>query len=97
MPDEKLKQLYLVTVSRMSTSDDADLVSKWTALVAEENMDKPLLPLAAEVTTLTIKGCPLDNIRPMTEAEIDVWRKAENETEVEGPAQPSCFETRPNE
>lgn len=79
MPDEKPKQFYVVSVSRMNTSDDADLVPKWSAIIAEENMGKPLLPLAVEVTTLTLKGCPVENIRPMTEAEIDVWRKAEND------------------
>ncbi len=72
-------QYFLIRVQRMCTSDECDLVSGWSAIVAEENLGNPILSLAAEATALSIKDCPVAGIRPMTEAEIAEWRHAEDE------------------
>lgn len=72
MPD---KQFYLISVAKMCTSDDADLVAKWSAVIAEDDLSKLTLPTAAEAAGLALKGCPIDGIRPMTEDEIREWRE----------------------
>ncbi len=76
MPDSPV-QFYLVQVSRMSTSDDANLVASLSYIVAEEDLVRPgntLLALSAEACEIHTRGCPLKNIRPMTEAEIAEYR-----------------------
>lgn len=72
-----MSQQFLITVQRMCTSDEADLVSGWSAVVAEEDLHKITLPLAAEATALALKDCPITGIRPMTDAEIAAWREAQ--------------------
>jgi hypothetical protein len=70
-------QQFLLTVQRMCTSPEADLVSGWSAVVAEEDLPKIELALAAEATRLAMQDCPIDDIRAMTLVEIDAWRKDE--------------------
>lgn len=67
-------QHYVVTVQRMCTSNEADFVSSWSAIVAEENLDTITLSDAAKVTAFDKDIAT--NIRPMTEAEIEAWREA---------------------
>jgi hypothetical protein len=69
-----MAQQFLITVQRMCTSDEADIVSGWSAVVEEDDLPKITLATAAEATLLTLKDCPGTNIRPMTEAEIATWR-----------------------
>jgi hypothetical protein len=73
---KKPKQHFLVTVQQMTKCDEADMVSGWSAVIAEKDMenfgalkDVPLL------TAKAIEGAPATNLRPMTLAEIAVWRK----------------------
>lgn len=73
------KQFYLITVAKMCTSDDADLVAKWSAVVAEKDLARLTMPVAAEAAGLALKDCPIDGIRPMTEAEIAEWRNAQSD------------------
>jgi hypothetical protein len=70
-------QHYLITVQRMCTSDEADLVAGWSAVVAEENLSAITLTDAAKLTAMPLDKAPMTNIRPMTEAEIKEWRDAE--------------------
>lgn len=74
-----MTQHYLITVQRMCTSDEADLVAGWSAVVEEANLSKIVLTDAARVTEISLEKCPLTGIRPMTEAEIEGWRHAERE------------------
>lgn len=76
MPDE---QFYLLKLQRMCTSDDADLVSGWSAVVAEKDLPNITLADAAQLTGLALKRCPLSGVRPMTEAEIATWRDTEEQ------------------
>lgn len=76
MPDP---QQFLLTVQRMCTSPEADLVSGWSAVVAEEDLPKIELALAAEATRLAMCDCPIDGIRAMTMKEIEAWRKDETD------------------
>lgn len=73
-----MSQQFLITVQRMCTSDEADLVSGWSAVVAEENLGNITLADAAHVTGLALKDCPIKGIRPMTDAEIKAWREADH-------------------
>jgi len=73
-----MTQYYLIRVQKMCTSPDADIVPGWSAIVAEDDLRRLTLPLAAEACTLTLKGCPVEGIRPMTEAEIAEWRNAQD-------------------
>lgn len=75
---EPTKQFYLIKVSKMCTSDEADLVSSWSAVVAEEDLHKLSMATAGEATGLSLKDCPIDGIRPMTEAEIAAYRGADS-------------------
>lgn len=70
MPD---KQYFLIKVSKMCTSDEADLVASWSAIIAEEDLHKLSMEVAGAAAGLSLKGCPLD-LRPMTEAEIAEYR-----------------------
>lgn len=79
-----MTQFYLVSVERMCTSDEADLISKWSAVIAEEDLPKLTLPDAAKLTEIKLATCPLPGVRPMTEAEIEVWRKGQKEPEMCG-------------
>lgn len=69
-----MTQYYLIRVQKMCTSDEADCVAGWSAILAEENLDRLVLSDAAAAAGLSLKDCPLENIRPMTEAEIAEWR-----------------------
>lgn len=73
-----MTQFYLVTVQKMCTSPDADLVAGWSAVIAEEDLPKLTLANAAEAAGLSLKDCPIPDIRPMTEAEINVWRETQS-------------------
>jgi len=73
------KQLYLITVQRMTTCDEADMVASWSAVVAEEDLSNITLTSAAKLTELTLRNAPGTNMRPMTEAEIAEWRDAERD------------------
>lgn len=70
-------QHFLITVQRMCTSPEADLVSQWSAVVAEENLSRIALTGAAKLTALSLENSPIKDVRPMTEAEIDAWREAD--------------------
>jgi len=72
-----MTQQFLITVQAMCTSDEADLVSGWSGIVAEESLGNISLSTAAEATMLALRGAPATNIRPMTEEEIAVWRAAD--------------------
>lgn len=71
-------QYYLIRVQKMCTSPDADLVAGWSAVVAEENLDKLSLTQAGVAAGLALKDCPVPDMRPMTEAEIAAWRDAQD-------------------
>jgi hypothetical protein len=68
------EQQFLITVQRMCTSDEADLVSGWSAVVSEANLPNITLVDAAKLTAISLRNAPVKNIRPMTEAEIADWR-----------------------
>lgn len=73
------KQYFLIKVSKMCTSDEADLVSQWSAIIAEEDLHKLSMEVAGAAAGLALKGCPLEGIRPMTEAEIAEYRSAQKD------------------
>jgi len=75
MADE---QLFLLRLQRMCTSDDADLVAGWSAIVSEKDLDNIKLSDAATLTAISLKDCPLENVRPMTKEEVDEWRETDN-------------------
>lgn len=72
-----MTQHFLITVQRMCTSDEADLVAGWSAVVAEQDLPKLTLTDAARLTELTLSDAPGTNLRPMTEAEISSWRECQ--------------------
>jgi hypothetical protein len=76
-----MSQHFLITVQRMCISDEAALVSGWSAVVAEENLLNfgEGIGNAARLTEIALKDCPVTNLRPMTEAEITEWRNAQKE------------------
>lgn len=74
MPD---KQYYLISVHKMCTSPEADLVGKWSGVVAEEDLANLELPPAAQAAGFAFKDCPIKGIRPMTAAEIASWRDSD--------------------
>lgn len=73
------EQLYLITVQRMCTSDDADLVSGWSAILPTSRLGDLDLIVAAEATGISLKECPIEGIRPMTDEEINEWRRSEKQ------------------
>lgn len=73
---KKHEQHFLVTVQQMTTCDEADMVSGWSAVVSESDLKN--FGALAEVPVLTrgaIEGAPGTNLRPMTLKEIKAWRK----------------------
>lgn len=70
-----MTQFYLVKVQRMCTSDECDLVTEWSAVFAEDDLPNLKLASVAELTALTLKDCPVEGIRPMTEDEIREWQE----------------------
>jgi hypothetical protein len=72
------EQNFLITVQRMCTSDECDLVSSWSAVVAEKDIGNfGALEDVIKLTGISLEGAPVTNIRPMTEAEIKAWRDAD--------------------
>jgi hypothetical protein len=75
--DVVMTQKFLISVQAMCTSDEADLVSKWSAVVAQEDLGNISLVDASIVSMAPlIKDCPIE-FRPMTDEEIRAWRKEE--------------------
>jgi hypothetical protein len=71
-----MTQKFLVSVQAMCTSDEADLVSKWSAVVDAADMAKIDLSLAAQLALKPFDGTTFDR-RPMTDAEIREYRETE--------------------
>lgn len=72
-----MTQFYLVNVQKMCTSPDADLVAGWSAIIAEDDLPKLTLANAAKAASISLIDCPIPDIRPMTEDEINEWREAQ--------------------
>lgn len=77
------EQTFLITVSRMCTSDEADVVVDWSAVVEEKDLDKAgeIIQKVAAATALILKDFPGTNTRPMTLEEIRAWREERDESE----------------
>lgn len=76
---KKLPQNFVITLERMNTCDEAELVSRWSAVVEEKDLiNFGALAVAAQATEIVLKHGKdaLTNVRPMTEAEIAAYRKA---------------------
>lgn len=73
---KKTEQQFLVIVQQMMTCDEADMVSGWSAVISKRHMKNfGALRVLPKVLAETIKDAPATNLRPMTLAEIAVWRK----------------------
>jgi len=71
---------YVITISRMMKCDEADVVMKWSAVIAEPDLKYfGGLGDAAKLTAHDMEGFPGTNLRPMTEEEIAVWRAEEDD------------------
>lgn len=76
----EVPQHFLITVQRMCTADEADLVVGWSAVVEQKNLANITLVDVAEITRLVLRDTnALTNARPMTEAEIAAWREEDRE------------------
>jgi len=74
------EQHYLITVERLCTSREADCVSKWSAVVAESDLNKITLSDAAKLTEIKMtKDGPLTKLRPMTLEEIEAYREEQRQ------------------
>jgi hypothetical protein len=71
-----MTQKFIVSVQAMCTSDDADLVTKWSAIVDEADLHKIDLTLAAKLALKPFDNSDLDR-RPMTDDEIREYREFE--------------------
>lgn len=71
-----MTQKFVISVQAMCTCDDADLVTKWSAVVDEANLSKIDLTLAAKLALKPLEGGPFER-RPMTDDEIRHYREAE--------------------
>jgi hypothetical protein len=71
-----MTQKFVVSVQAMCTCDEADLVSKWSAVVDAADMAKIDLTLAAQLALKPFDGTTFDR-RPMTDEEIREYRDAE--------------------
>lgn len=67
---------YLISVAKMLTSDECDIVPRWSAIMAEDNISNLSLADVAKLVSMQVKGAPVGNVRPMTEGEIEMWREA---------------------
>jgi hypothetical protein len=73
-------QLYLLKISAMCTADDIDGVVPSAEIIVNadfgtdnHNIIEALHNLANQLAE-TIRGAPLENVRPMTRAEVQQWR-----------------------
>jgi hypothetical protein len=70
------EQLYLVQLTKMMTSDEADAALSWSAVVAENDLGKIALSDAASLLTMKLDDCSLfTGLRPMTQDEVREWRE----------------------
>jgi len=71
---QEVEQFYIITVQRMCTSDEGDLASGWSAVIAEKDIVANFggLGEAIKLTGINLADGPFTNLRPMTEAEIKV-------------------------
>lgn len=73
---------FLVRVSAMFTSDDADSVVPSAEMIVVDgqfdDMGKSIAKLAAYLVD-ALDDAPLENFRPMTRDEINEYRRAESE------------------
>ena len=78
---DKAEQFFIVKIQRMVTCDEAEMSSGWSAIVAEKDLVKfGALADAAIITKLELtEDSPFTNLRPMTEAEIKVWREGNDQ------------------
>lgn len=69
------QQFYLVTVAKLMTADECDIVPSWSAYIAEDKINDLTLNDVAQLLTVQLKDAPTTNLRPMTEPEIKAWRE----------------------
>lgn len=77
--------LYIVSVSAMLVCDEADVVPTMTFVAGTGALAKISVAAIAEVLdkSINFKEAPVTGLRPMTEEEVDTWRK-DREHELEG-------------
>lgn len=76
MPKKPKQQFFVVTVQRMTTCDEADIITQWTGVVAQKGLSKVRLEdIANALAAPTNDDNGLfTNTRPMTKAEIKAYR-----------------------
>lgn len=68
------KQLYLMCISAMNTSDECDVVPSAEIVVDGDFGGIDSLRTLATKLADSMAGIPLENVRPMTRDEIQTWR-----------------------
>lgn len=69
-----MTQFFLVRVSKLMTSDEADIVPSWSAHISDSNITQLKLSDVVALLDAQTEGVPVTDIRPMTEDEIREWR-----------------------